>query len=171
MKEHYRPQEDKRRDFDTIIKLEKEKISSLSVAGINQYRIFLRSELKKYDDELKKREALTPAKIKYFKGKRMVCTRLLSYSKERLKIIHVVTHNGSSRDFSVRFIQAASEVLPINLFQKIYGIASTKQDMEEQSIHQVRDFIEQSCEIAEGMNGNTAEYKHDEKLRRHNANY
>jgi len=73
----------------------------------------------------------------------MIATRLLAYTKIKLKLLNVVIHNGTSKDLALIFVKIASEELPLGTFQKIYGLSVMESDEDESTIESVRRFVKE----------------------------
>jgi len=98
-------------------------------------------------------------KRKYFiELRRRVILPLLHHSKVRGKQINVLLHNQTSASRAARFIDVAAEILPMRLFQKIYGLTLAGQENEAQRGAEVERFLKE-CEREAGRDDEKQEEK------------
>lgn len=129
-------------DFDDFIREEEAKIGGMSITEIKKYRESRKRQLENIHDMMRE-EGITEGRKKYLKGRRMVITNLLAFTKERIKIINVVVCNGTTMDIASKFIRIAAEELPIDIFQKLYGLAAVGEEEDGFKIERVKKFLKE----------------------------
>lgn len=65
----------------------------------------------------------------------------MNYSKQRLRTFNRVLNNGTNQAQAKRFIDIAAEVLPMELFQKIYGLTIMNEENSNQTIDDIKQFV------------------------------
>lgn len=127
-----------------------EKINSLNIQQLKEFRKSLIIELNQITTLLKTEEMATnERKRKFFSGlRRMVTSPLLNYSKNRLKMLNRVVYNGVTISHAKRFVEIAADILSMDLFQQIYGLSLSKEEKENQTIDDIKKFIVE-CEAKE----------------------
>lgn len=127
------------------------KIDQMNLKTLKNYRDITINQLNKIDSEIKLLSINDNniGRKKYLKGLRKnTIEPLLSYIKKRQVLINRVVNNGITTKFSISFVKIASEILPIDLFQKIYGLALSKEEKNNQTIDDIKKFIKE-CEDKE----------------------
>lgn len=145
----------KRMSFEARYDFGVKEIDTLNIPGIVAYRTHLRGQLQNVDLLLKEDDVQSnDRKRKYFvELRRLVIKPLLRHSKMRMKQINRVLHNGTTKSQAARFIDIAAEVLPLEVFQRIYGLTVVQEAKEEETIEDVRAFIEE-CNMRLNSAGN-----------------
>jgi len=128
-------------DFDDFIKEEEARIGTMSLAEIKKYREGRKRQLENIHDMMRE-EGITEGRRKYLKGRRMVITNLLAFTKEKIRTINVVVHNGASMNIASKFIRIAAEELPIDIFQRLFGLAAAGEEEDGLKIDRVKKFLE-----------------------------
>jgi hypothetical protein len=128
-----------RTDFDQWYKEKQELISNMSLGQVKVERISLKATLEGLHSLMG--EDMTNARRKYLKGRRKFVTQLLAYTKERIKLFNVITHNGTPHNVALKFLQVACDYLPQKTFQLLYGLAMTDIERNQIVIDEVKDFM------------------------------
>jgi len=131
----------KRLNFDIVIEVETERIQKMSMGELTSRREGLKRQLENIHD-LMREPGIEEGRRKYLKGQRMVITILLGKIKTRHKAFNKFVNNRTPKDLATRFVQQAAEVLPLKLFQKIYGLAMSDIDSEQESIDSVEKLMQ-----------------------------
>lgn len=96
-------------------------------------------------DVLLKEPGIKESRRQYLIGLRNRVVRpLLTALKNRRKTINRVIHNSVSKDFAQRFVEVAAEQLPMEQFQRIYGVALTAREVDQQKIEDVKQFMQEA---------------------------
>lgn len=134
----------KRETFEYRYSQRVAELDRLNISELKIHRAGLIGWLNKVDFLLQEPDVKAcDNKRKYFiELKRRVILPLLHYSKARIKQINVLLHGQTPASRAARFIEVAAEVLPMHLFQKIYGLVLTAEENEREAIEEVRKFIE-----------------------------
>lgn len=144
----------KRVSFDDIFDERKAKIDQMSLNELRDYREYLKSWLTNTED-LRRVKGISRGRWMYLSGLRKVIINLLNHSKDRIKMINVVVHNGTTVDHAKRFFTFAADILPHSTFQMIYGLSLSEEEKEKMTIESVKEFIQESENIAKAEpNGN-----------------
>ena len=117
----------------------------MSLAEIKKYRESRKRQLENIHDMMRE-EGITEGRRKYLKGRRMVITNLLASTKERIKTINVVVHNGTTMNIASKFVRIAAEELPIDVFQRLYGLAAVGEEEDGLKIERVKKFLEENID-------------------------
>jgi len=148
-----------RKDFDVLQAEQESLINKMSFSGVKFHRKRLKTKVDNIHD-LMREEDITDGRRKYLKGLRMVTTNLLACTKERIATFNRLIHNSSQADFARTFMDVACSELDLATFQKIYGMAASKCEIETHKIKDIAQFIKDSQK--EEVNGNLAERRKDE---------
>lgn len=132
----------KRINFDDWYNMQVSAINKMSIAEVRQKRESFKNLLENIHGMIRE-EGITDKRRKYLIGRRKFVTRLLSYSKTRIKLFNVISHNGISQNLALRFVQIAAEELPQAVFQKVYGLTVMESEEKASSIRAIRDFIDE----------------------------
>lgn len=128
-----------RTDFDKWYEEKQELISNMSLGQVKNERNDLKNTLEGL--HLLMKDDMTEGRKKYLKGRRKFVTQLLAYTKERIKIFNVITHNGTPHNVALRFLQVACDYLPLKTFQTLYGLSMSDMERKQITIDEVKDFM------------------------------
>jgi len=73
--------------------------------------------------------------------KRKIITNILSYTKERLRLINLVVCNSVSLNTAEKFFRMAAKILPAADFQHILGKCITEQEIEQDKLGFIKEFM------------------------------
>ena len=133
----------KRVNFDSFFKEQEDLILKMSLKELRQYKEDLKNQLSTIHNFLREK-GVKESRIAYLRGKRKFITFLLTAIKKRIKIINVSIHSGTNIEIARRFFNIAAEELPMDMFQKILGLALTNQEEVESTIDSVRQFMQEA---------------------------
>ncbi len=144
-----------RQTFESRYQERADLIDRMNIVELKAVRVDLKRWLENTDITLNEHDMKTnDSKRKYFiELRRRVIAPLLNRSKTRLKQINVVLYNGTTKEQAVRFIDVAAEILPMHLFQKIYGL-TIGDEKRHQKIEEIRTFLAECDEQAMDSDGN-----------------
>ncbi|TET67568.1 MAG: hypothetical protein E3J56_12660 [Candidatus Aminicenantes bacterium] len=135
-------------DFDELRSSWQQKIDKMSLNEIATTRKLFTETLEKIHLNLKEQN-IKDGRRRFLRGQRKIYTQLCSYTKERIRLIHLVVCNGTSESLARKFLKVAADELPIEIFQRIYGLALTDEDIKSSKIEEVRKFLEEAKEGVE----------------------
>ena len=141
----------KRTKYEDLYDAGVEKMKDLNKSSLHEYRITIKNWLNDIDKKIKD-ERLSDSKRSYYVGlRKFVILPLLKYSKDRIKMINRVIYNGTGISHAQKFVEVASSVLPMKVFQQIYALSVSEEEIEKQTIEDVKKFLDE-CESR--TNGN-----------------
>lgn len=135
-----RPDHKRRINFDEYLEKRSNEMMSMSLAQLGKFREDLKKSLEFIHDRMK--DSKSEGWIKFLRGRRKILTILMGRSKKRIKTINVVVYNGTPVNVAVKFVRIAAEELPINVFQRIYGLSMAGYEGDVLSIEAIKEFIE-----------------------------
>lgn len=133
----------KKIDLDLFFLKCKEKTDISSIEIIQEMREELKSELLKIDSSIKliKADPTASARKSFLLIKRKIITNILSYTKERLRLINLVVCNSVSLNTTEKFFRMAAKILPAADFQHILGKCITEQEIEQDKLGFIKEFM------------------------------
>lgn len=135
-------------DFDELKSSWEQRINKMSLNDILATRKSFTETLEKIHLNLKEQN-IKDGRRRFLRGQRKIYTQLCSYTKERIRLIHLVICNGTSESLARKFLKVAADELPIETFQQVYGLALTDEDVKASKIEEVRKFLEEAKEKVE----------------------
>lgn len=130
-------------DFDELRSSWEQRIDEMSLNKIVAVRKLFTDILDKIHLHLRE-ENITDGRRRFLRGQRKIYTQLCSYAKKRIRLIHLVIYNGTSESLARKFVEVAADELPIETFQRIYGLALTDEDIKSSKIEEVTKFLEEA---------------------------
>lgn len=130
-------------DFDELRSSWEQRIDEMSLNKIVAARRLFTNILDKIHLNLRE-ENIKDGRRRFLRGQRKIYTQLCSYAKKRIRLIHLVVHNRTSESLARKFVEVAADELPIEIFQRIYGLALTDEDIKSSKIEEVREFLEEA---------------------------
>jgi len=128
---------------DTYEKLYDSELKYMSNLNLTEIKSYRQKLVARYNaiNALLKHEPMSDAKRKYYLGYRKhVLRNLLSAAKKRIATLNRIINNGTNINTSHRFVRVAMEILPLDLFQRIYGLALSQIDLESMTIEDIKQF-------------------------------
>lgn len=131
---------DQNKSYEERYEERTKRIDNLNISELHEYRKSLLQWQTDVDAELKSLGEVP--RRRYLVGLRKFVIRpLLTYSKKRISTLNRVLHNGVTKDLAKRFMEVAFKTLPIEVFQQLYGLTVTQEEIELQTIEDIKEFM------------------------------
>ena len=144
----------KRQTYESIFEDRVKEIDKLSLVGIAEYREKLKA-WRIQVVELSREENIKNSRLNYLRGLvKHTIDPLLNYTKQRTAVLNRVLHNGCNANFLKRFYEHAHAILPLYQFQRICGNAIMDEEIENETIEDIKVFMEQCRDRLKDPDGN-----------------
>lgn len=146
--------EKKRETYEEMYAKRKREIDRRSGIQLDEYRERLKA-WRIQTIELYKEFNIKESRLRYLQGMvKHVIDPLLNYTKERKATLNRVIHDGGNNYFFKRFYEQAFELLPLYDFQRICGRAVQEEEIEAQTIEDIKEFMRSCKAMMSDKNGN-----------------